>query len=747
MSLQIGNFDSYIESNKIKPEMEGKFRKALFELEEKVSSLSNSVEVVDIKSTLGELQGKILEEGGKFKELIDRVISTASNHIIELSNSYYEKRNETLEGIPDRVISLEGVSLNGLENSLLRLVLENEGEARISEYSLKELCSNMHDLSNEQLPESIDIVEKIIESLKDESKVPDLIEFCSKNISRVQTLFSIIDYLGLDDFQNAHLPGSIEIVGKLISSLKDESKIPELITFCSESYSKTQSLFSIIDYLGLDDFQNAHLEPFNKVFPGVPLDQVPTRVFHLDATKQDVRNIDFSKFKFLKNLNLTQAKGFALESYRPNSDWRDNRGFAAKELSKLFDKTSMKTLNLSHISVSNVDFSGFTRLETLNLNAAKNLTAKSFNTISAKASIETLDLSSSNVRDFDFSGFTGLKTLNLNNVKDLTAEQFNAISPEARASIQTLDFTNDVDIRDFNFSGFTNLKTLNLGNARALIAEQFNAISPEAKTSIETLNLRDVDVAGFDFSGFTNLKSLNLEEARGLTAEQFNKIPVTAKASIESLDLSYVNVTGFDFSGFTGLKILNLDNVKGLTAMQFNTIPVTAKASIESLDLSYVNVTGFDFSGFTGLKILNLDNVKGLTAMQFNTISPEAKASIESLDLIGIDVRGFNFSGFTNFETLNLGVSIGLSATQFNAISGESKASIKTLQLAYINVSDFDFSGFTGLKDLGLNKVKALTAAQLSRIPNKASIEKISLSEINVDGFDFSEFTGKIVRF
>jgi hypothetical protein len=449
--------------------------------------------------------------------------------ILELNSIYIDERIQILENILERMVSIEGIDSDELEGYLLVLLRDSEYSfadqcsMRRQNFSLKNLCSGIDELSNEQLPESIDIAER------------------------------------------------------LINSLKDEGQIPELINFCSEDPSRVQSLFSIVHYLGLDNFQNKYLEPFNKVFSGISLDQAPITIRQLDLSEQKIGNINFSKFEFLKTLDLTHAKGLTATQFNTIP---------------LEAKASIEDLNLNYVDVTNFDFSGFTNLKTLNFcggisyhHQQKYLTHYQFNAIpsQARASIEALDLSWMYVTNFDFSEFTHLKTLVLECTSSLTAAQFNAIPSEAKASIENLHLSGALtNVTGFGFSEFTNLKTLDLSCIQGLTAAQFNAIPLQAKVSIETLNLNDIDVTNFDFSGFTNLKTLDLSCIQGLTAAQFNTISQQAKASIETLNLNDIDVTNFDFSGFTNLKTLDLSCIQSLTAAQFNAIPLQAKVSIES---------------------------------------------------------------------------------------------------------------------------------------------------------------------
>jgi hypothetical protein len=576
----------------------------------------------------------------KFLEIFEELGSTRATENLDLR--YLGRRDQIIKNLSKKVISLEGIDLDKA-GDYLSVLLEDDDRfsfadqsmERRQNFSLKALCRNIDELSNEQLPESIDIAEKLIESLKDETGVSELISFCLENSSRVQ------------------------------------------------------SLFTIVHYLRLDDFQNAHLEPFNKVFSSISLDQAPATINQLDLSLKDIRGIDLSRFEFLKILNLDRTAGLSVSwlNYTP-----------------LFNaippevKVSIRVLSLCGVNVTGFDFSSFTNLKTLDLSYTEGLTAAQFSAIPSevKASIEDLNLSYVDITGFDFSGFINLKALNL--CGSTNKQEINLINYQlqAKASIKTLGL-NWKDVTGFDFSGFTNLKTLLLECPNeAFIAAQFRTIAVEVKASIEHLVLMGglTGVTDFDLSDFIHLKTLKLSYIL-LKAEQFNAIPVEVRASIETLDLSYVDtLKDFDFAGFTNLKSLCLnDYCGGLTAAQFNAIP--NKASIETLDLSSVGVTGFDFSGFTNLKSLCLnDYCGGLTAAQFNAIPN--KASIETLDLSSVGVTGFDFSGFTNLKALNLMNSKNLTTTQLNAIPEQVKASIEALNLMFVDITNFDLSGFTG---------------------------------------------------
>jgi hypothetical protein len=707
----ISDFSEYVENSKVLSDAKKEFTAEIFKLKETLSTSNDYNEVVEIKKTLESLKVYLSKEDVEVRTLVRDVITVAKVHLHALI-PFEKERTKALQQIPDRMISLEGVEQSCIGDFLPSMLKNTDGV----EYSLKVLCGGIASLSNEQLP------------------------------------------------------GSIEITEKLIDSLKDKGKVSELIDFCSKDPSKIQSLFIILDYLGLDEFQRKNLEPFSKVFPNVPLDQIPKTIKQLDVSNLNVGKVDFSKFEHLESIDLSGSKALT-----------------AKQFNSIPNKASILSLNLEGVNVRGFDFSEFTGIKNLDLSDVQDLTARQFNSISNKSSLENLKLNNIDIKNFDFLDFKELKGLDLRDVQELTAVQFNAISQEAKDSIEHLDLSSSsgsdkLSITGFDLSSFRKLKSLNLSGTEGLTARLFNAISKKARDSIEDLDLSRSNVSGFNFSGFTKLKSLTLRPVYKLTAMQLSTIPLEAKASIKDLDLGFTRFKDFDFSGFTGLKKLDLSFTKNLTAAQFNAIPVEAKASIESLDLRYMSdITGFDFSGFTGLKSLDLESTKGLTAEQFNAIPLEAKASIEELSLDGYSVIGVEFSDFVNLKKISFESRLTakqfntipkdnledidfdfidltgfdfsklvklkkirshcseITAAQFNAIPN--KHSIETLSLSgnNVNVTDFDFSRLTGIKELYFNKSKGLSAKQFNQIPNKRLIENLSLSDVGIKGFDFSE--------
>jgi hypothetical protein len=618
----------------------------IFRLRQTVSKSFNSNEIDKAKITLREIKDEVLEEGDSLEVVINDVILVADLHlhVIKIKEEkkyqkkYEQERDKVLNRLSNEFVSLEEIDLSAEKNCLLNVYLGgslNQGfSVDVKDYSLKYLCSNVHSLSNRELSKSIKVAKKLIESLKNQENLKDLIDFC---------LSSPLE--GLLSFYNSGL----------------------------KPFEKVQLLFKIIHYLGLDEFQKNSLEPFLEKFPGIPLNQVPKTIKYLNLFKrgylwenreevnfsEDVEKVDFSRFEALEELKLC-----GLEKIR------------AKHFNSIPNKSLIKVLFLERMSVIGFDFSSFKGLRELRFSTINNLTVGQFNSIPNKRNIKCLTFGINNI-ELNLSGFTSLEVLDLRESISFKAEQFNTIPVEVKSSIKELNLRYNT-VADFEFSEFNSLTVLNLGFVLDFTADQFNTISSQAKSSIETLDLsclgldfmgeiRGQGVEGFDFSEFISLKTLVMKQSRGVTANLFNTIPLKAKSSIEILDLSFLGsymmyidgealimqdagVAGFDFSEFTALRELRLSGVYQFTAAQFNAISENAKCSIRILDLSEINVTGFDFSGFTGLKEVNLSRSIGLTAMALNSMSEDSKESMESFNLSHTGVDLSDLSGFTNLK-------------------------------------------------------------------------------------------------
>jgi hypothetical protein len=159
---------------------------------------------------------------------------------------------------------------------------------------------------------------------------------------------------------------------------------------------------------------------------------------------------------------------------------------SAQDIEKLRnspDKAFIKHLDLSDLDVTGLDVSGFTEIDSLDLEDAQGDIKAMFSTISfrARESIEDLDLSGVDVTGLSLFGFVNLKKLALKNIKGDAKAMFNAIPAEVKASIKDLDL-DGVNVERFNFSGFDKLKINHL--------RQFQELSVPCSLPEEVLSSR-----------------------------------------------------------------------------------------------------------------------------------------------------------------------------------------------------------------------------------------------------------------
>jgi hypothetical protein len=547
------------------------------------SSLSSSLKASEKRSFLeglnpklikGSILGKMLEDEPDdcevFKSICGRVYFVACQQLVSAMKADAEEKlkpelTEKLRSIAQKVTELdfEGVSK-----------LTREGIAEIEakkELAFQEINACVSSISSGQLQTVIQILDRLIEALKDESKVSQLIDFC---LNEYDVFFSdsrVSDQIGLLRFQ---------------------------------------ILFEMFDCLKLDEFQREFFEPFNEKFPSYPPSKTPKNIKQIKFADVNLRECDAVKFSCLEEIDLCGCTCSLEEDIFLSEE--------KKTLQKFFEaisnKEKIRVIKLRNIDINDLDLSKFINLNKLDLDYLQGDMSLLFDTLDGR-NLEVIESKFNRFRNIKFLELTSVKKLTLIGVyKRSSFLEVNQFNEGINASIIEKLYLKNINVMDFDFSRYTALKELKLDDVYRLNSFMFNSIPN--KGAIENLELKDNDVEGFDFSGFSGLNYLDLSSVSFLTGIQLNSI--SNKGSIEYLNLSSVDVEGFGFSGFIGLKELILDAVRFLTATQFNAIP--NKGAIEHLNLNGVDVTGFDFSGFIGLKSLDLKDVEGLTRDQFNSI-------------------------------------------------------------------------------------------------------------------------------
>jgi hypothetical protein len=546
--------------------------------------------------------------------------------------------NFTLEALGKRTF-LEGLNPRLIKGSILGEMLEDEPD---DSEIFKSICGRVHFVACQQLivamrlgveeklkPELTEKLRSIVRRVA-ELDVEGVSQLTQEGIAEIEArkelAFEDIKHY-VSSILTRDLQTVIQILDRLIEVLKDENKVPQLISFCLNEYDilfpgsdtsdrkdllRFQILFEIFDYLKLDDFQKEYFEPFNEKFPSYPFSKTPRNIKQLKFSNISIQNVDLSRLSSLEEITLESCvvrREFGLG--------RENR------IQKFFDsipnKKNLTTVRFVDLDTNELDLSRFVNIKSLYLDDVHN--SKFFLDNIIKDNIESLY-------------FKGC---------------------ECFGFIKNLDFSKLVNLRELFFE-FTIISSYDTG----LGVDKFNA--NVNASNLEKLHFISSNMQGFDYSKYTEIREIKLERVINLTAVIFNGIP--NKEKVRKLELVFCDVLDFDFSGFNALSLLRLSNITDLDETQFNSIP--NKQGIEVLNLNGANTKGFDFSRFIRLKELILCDVEYFTAAQFNAIPN--KSSIELLDLTSMNVAGFDFSGFTSLKKLDLEDVEGLTKDQFESI-------------------------------------------------------------------------------
>ncbi len=332
---------------------------------------------------------------------------------------------------------------------------------------------------------------------------------------------------------------------------------------------------------------------------------------------------------WLEGLNL--GKFYRDEA---NKEWilTDNKGgrniFSGKELTILENLSSLQSLDLSEIQISDISF-----LENLTNLQALNLTNNQISDISFLENLtglQTLDLSDNQISDINFlENLTGLQALDL---------RFNHI----------------LDIRFLE--NLTSLQSLNLSD------NQISDISfLENLTGLQSLDLSENQISGISFlENLTSLQSLDLSE------NQISDISILENLTgLKSLDLRSNQISDYSF----------LENLKGLQSLYLGNNQILDYSFLEnltglqSLDLSHNQISDICFiENLTSLHVLNLIHnqisdisfIENLTSLQalnlsYNQISDISSGGVSLLSkLTGLQSLNLSYNQISDIYSIKV---------------------------------------------------------------------------------------------
>jgi len=418
------------------------------------------------------------------------------------------------------------------------------------------------------------------------------------------SLYEIITSANLQEHGKMAIPILLEIINSI-----QQDRPPRLNLL--NNPENIAILYRLLDFLSIEEFQEKHLEPFNKVFPKIHLselyDETKAQIKKLDLSNSDLKDLDLSGFSGLVELDLSHNENL----------------YALLNTLTMEAKDRIEKLNLSFSNVSGVDLSNFTGLQELYLWSAEKFSPNIIMNLSpeAKDKIRKIDLSDCDLKGLNLSGFTGLEELNLRGCPNVSIA-LNTLEPKDK--ISRLDLS-DCNLKEMDLSGFTGLQDLELDSSLN-VSIALNTLEPKDK--ISRLDLSDCDLKGVDLSGFTGLEELNLRGSLNVFTA-LNTLKTETKTKLTKLNISLCNLNGVNLSGFTGIHDLNLSDSSKFTTDIIHNLPPQAKANIRKLNLSGCDLRGANLSSFIGLEEVEFNDSRNFSKA-IETLPNQVRTRLEA---------------------------------------------------------------------------------------------------------------------
>ncbi|MDX1277368.1 T9SS type A sorting domain-containing protein [Oceanihabitans sediminis] len=251
------------------------------------------------------------------------------------------------------------------------------------------------------------------------------------------------------------------------------------------------------------------------------------------------------------------------------------------DLTGIQDFTVLTHLNASQTRIINLDLSGLTTLQDLNLFASW--------------SIDTLNL----------TGCTGLTDL------DLRLTSLNSLDLSTCSALTNLDFYKGNNIQDLDLQGLSSLVRVDVSES------SLHTINLTGCTSLQYINISETSIASLDIIDNPvinnvglydcNIQNLNLENCPNLEkltlslCLSFNELSISNCNSFKNLTLNHVDLSNFDFSGLAGLESLTVQESTVLD------IDLSNSPNLHTLILHYSGTNSLDLRNGNNINLSNFN--------------------------------------------------------------------------------------------------------------------------------------------
>ncbi|MCR0265574.1 MBG domain-containing protein [[Clostridium] innocuum] len=343
---------------------------------------------------------------------------------------------------------------------------------------------------------------------------------------------------------------------------------------------------------------------------------------------------------------------------------------------------ALKTLHCYDIGVASLDVSSNTNLSTLNCYSNTNLTTL---TVSGAAALKSLSCNGTSIARLDVSSNTKLETLWCHSNTNLTTLTVSGAAALKTLScngtgIARLDVSNNTNLTTLDCSSNTNLTTLTVSGAAAL----------------NELDCQKTGIASLDVSSNTNLTTLDCSSNTNLTT-----LTVSGAAALTYLNCSSnTNLKTLTISGVAALTYLNCSSNTNL-----KTLTVSDAAALKTLHCSLTGIASLDVSSNTKLENLYCQNNTHL-----KTLTVSGATALKALNCSGTSIASLDVSNNTNLTTLNCSTT-PLAYLNLGTNAGLTSLTMPTPRTRYLEVTEDTFSIEDKIAGIDKSKVSITSGA------------------------------------
>lgn len=338
-------------------------------------------------------------------------------------------------------------------------------------------------------------------------------------------------------------------------------------------------------------------------------------------------NVSGSRLKSLPNISYSNLEVLDVSHSDIETISLSGTNFSSIDVLKADSCASLKSFTLSANavqwpSVSKLDLSGCTSLETLNINNSNN---------GDDTVLDTLDLSGcTSLKEVRLQGYMPLQSTGL----ILDGAAVNRLYMDRIGVPQTLQFSNSTAIDSLyigtSSGGWEELLNLYVDGSdmKALYISNMGGLANVLASDCQQLETIDIQLC-------SNISNLDIDNTLGIKFFRLRNNNATNMAS------------RFSISQLTSLEELYLSNIDHITRMDMRNMPMLRVLNVQRNNLSTKAMTSINCTGLTNLRELSYNNSP-------DSLYLDGCTSLHKLTLKGDYLEVVGLTGLTSLDTLNI---------------------------------------------------------------------------------------------